>query len=561
MNSTVAKVFTGKLYFVTELLLASSLYCMLTLILYYYCKDESFYNAFYYSGIFLTLQIIWQLFQARQDHGNEEGEHYPLKLSFFFFLSLLFGTIFFGLYFLFFHDVMSLHFKPIGSLNLVEISQVDSKPDDYIRVPSFFDDYYSLTFSMNLLDDKDGSATPVNTVGCGCGVVFGPLLGTIGSPVDSTGFERKKSQTMVLLPTMTCFCDDDFNCRDNFGSGQTPLYYRVHGDYSRAIQNTKCPPESFDFIHIFNDEHVPISNVQIILIFTLTYIPLMFMSINFTINYSKLGVIAFIKNHPNVRPKGISYMIFYFFLKWAGIAFFCIFIAEEIFKDRSIILLYAMIGLAGFPGAAFGLFFFYYNPNFKFKQEFKANIMEIKDYAEATHESVENFVDLCAVGLELKFKYLSKMLRELVVSLGFKGVAQSVFLFAFIAPEFLTEFLNEPRFQQLPTNIRDNLVINSMILTTGTFHGLFMGAALIVYQIVYDKVRLLGIVSAATCFVFFIASVEWFIRQLAYFKSFKKALASHLMWLYPAFEVTLNRSLVNLYYNRSGSRSEIQESS
>jgi len=551
MNNTVAKIFTGKLYFLTELLVSGSMYSMVTLIFYYYTKDESFFNAFYYIGVFFTIQIIWQLFQERQEMRHEEDEHYPLKISVFLFLTFFFSAAFLGVYFIFFHNVMSLHFNPIGPLDLLKVQEVDSKPDVYIRVKAFYDDYYSLSFSMNMFttDENSNPQFITNTVGCGCGVEFGPLLGTIASPVSSIKFTKKKFDDVVLFPTMSCFCKDEDDCTQTLDNTNKNLYYRINGDYEKAIRNTECPPKTMDFIQIFDRPNVNPSNVQIILLFVLGYIPMTFNFVNFLMNYTKLGFMAFIKGHENVRVKGVSAMIIYFFLKWSMLVLACFFIVEEIIKEYTNEVLYIIAGLGALPGVIFGVFFYIFNPNFKFELEFKNVIAELKEYAGTTHESVENFLDLCFVALQLLFKYFSKAVREFLVSLGFKGLAQSIFLFAFVAPEFISEFIDEAAFQQLPTNIRNNLIINSMILITGVCHGLLIGAAIIIYQLVFDRLRVLGIIAAVWCFVFFVFSVQWFVQQLIYFKSFKKALAGHILWLYPTYEIRLNRSLVNLYFN------------
>lgn len=554
MNNAVAKIFTGKLYFLTELAVSCSLYSMVTLIFYYYTADESFFNAFIYCGIFVALQVIWQIIQEKHERENEEGENYPLKISIFFFITIIVGAAFTGFYFIFFHDVMTLTFRPIGPLNLLDVQRIDSKPDDYIRIRAFYDDYYALTFSLNIIGEDN--EIPVDSVGCGCGADFGPLLGTIASPVSSNKYKKSKFDDIVLFPTMTCFCHDKDDCYEIAGNRAKDLYYRVNGNYTNAIKNTQCPPPTMDFIQIFTNPTVKKSNAQIILLFTLAYIPMMFGFLNFFINAAKMGFIAFTKSHPNIRTKGVTLMVLYYFLKWAVLAAICFFIFEEISNDRANILIYAIGGLACFPGIIFGFFFFIYNPNFKFKQEFKNNLMELKDYAESTHESVENFLDLCVVALELEFKYFHKALREFLASLGFKGIAQSIFMFVFIAPEFLSEFIDEQFFHHLPTNIRENLIINSMILITGVFHGILITAAVVIYQVMFDKLRVLGLLTASLSFLFFLASTEWFFRQWFYFKSLKKAVAGHILWLYPAFEIRLNRSLVNLYFNAEAQQNE-----
>jgi hypothetical protein len=97
------------------------------------------------------------------------------------------------------------------------------------------------------------------------------------------------------------------------------------------MNNTDCPPKSFNFIEIY-DRNAVRQDIQIMLLFILSYIPWMFNFVNFFVNYTKMGFLSFIKSHPTVSSKGVSKMVFYFFLKWACLLLLIFFIAQEILE-------------------------------------------------------------------------------------------------------------------------------------------------------------------------------------------------------------------------------------
>jgi len=270
--------------------------------------------------------------------------------------------------------------------------------------------------------------------------------------------------------------------------------------------------------------------------------------VNFFINCTKMGFLLFIKHHPDIRSRGMAWLVFYFLLKWTSVLLVIIFLAQEILKGNRDIFIYIIAASTGLPGAIFGVFFFLYNPNFKFKQELKMSLKELKEYAASTHETVENFLDVCAVFVGIHFHYFSKATKELLVSMSFKGVAQSIFLFGFVAPQFLSDLIDDNFFQSYPTNIRNNVIVNSMILVVGFCHGVVLGGLTLYYMLANDEVNFYGIATVCFCFLYFLFSSLWFFRQLFYFKNCKKAISSYITWLYSPREIRMNRMLVNMYF-------------
>mmetsp|Transcript_37920 Transcript_37920/g.33941 ORF Transcript_37920/g.33941 Transcript_37920/m.33941 type:complete len:90 (+) Transcript_37920:651-920(+) len=89
-----------------------------------------------------------------------------------------------------------------------------------------------MKFTLNLMPENINH--PV--IGCGCGVEFGTLQGTLASPVSPVNFWRKEFDDIIFLPTFSCMCDGLSDCNSTYIEKKS-LFYRVHGDYDKAMKN------------------------------------------------------------------------------------------------------------------------------------------------------------------------------------------------------------------------------------------------------------------------------------------------------------------------------------